>query len=382
MRGHKVGGMLTAVDYNNLTQCESLDDIKLNLVRGSRKASRLAPPRPRRRRPRLSPGAGAPPPSPFHPLPAPKNQTTKKHPQTASDYGPYLANEPSPMPTSALVARCTQRLVDDWRAMRAQADEGLGRFLDLCTYGHMIDNVVLIVTGTLHERDVQELLDKCHPLGTFDAMATLAVAQNMRELYRLVLVDTPLAPYFSEHLTHEDLDEMNIEIMRNTLYKAYLDDFAAYCRELGGTTGEVMSELLSFEADRRALNITLNSLGTELTRDDRRKLYSSFGLLHPYGHAELSAAEDFDQIRAAMERVPQYAQIFGRLGYGEAGMLDKLLYEEEAKRCASCYERQFHYGVFYAYLKLREQEVRNLMWIAECISQDQRARIADGVVYL
>lgn len=50
---------------------------------------------------------------------------------------------------------------------------------------------------------MQELLDKCHPLGMFDAIATLAVAQNMRELYRLVLVDTPLAPYFSETLTHE-----------------------------------------------------------------------------------------------------------------------------------------------------------------------------------
>jgi V-type H+-transporting ATPase subunit d len=58
----------------------------------------------------------------------------------------------------------------------------------------------------------QELLEKCHPLGMFDSIATLAVAQNMRELYRLVLVDTPLAPYFSENLTHEDLDEMNIEV--------------------------------------------------------------------------------------------------------------------------------------------------------------------------
>ena len=35
-----------------------------------------------------------------------------------------------------------------------QADEPLGEFMDYCTYGHMIDNVVLIVTGTLHERDV------------------------------------------------------------------------------------------------------------------------------------------------------------------------------------------------------------------------------------
>ena len=137
--------------------------------------------------------------------------------QTATDYGPYLANEASPLFTSTIVDRCTRKLVDDWKAMRAQADEKLARFLDFCTYGHMIDNVVLIVTGALHERDVQELLDKCHPLGMFDSIATLAVAQSMRELFRLVLVDTPLAPYFSENLTHEDLDEMNIEIMRNTL---------------------------------------------------------------------------------------------------------------------------------------------------------------------
>ena len=39
--------------------------------------------------------------------------------------------------------------------LRLQAGEPLGQFLDYCTYGHMIDNVVLIVTGTLHERDVQ-----------------------------------------------------------------------------------------------------------------------------------------------------------------------------------------------------------------------------------
>lgn len=32
VRGHK-SGLLTVPDYNNLTQCEALDDIKLNLVR-------------------------------------------------------------------------------------------------------------------------------------------------------------------------------------------------------------------------------------------------------------------------------------------------------------------------------------------------------------
>ncbi|KAI3431669.1 hypothetical protein D9Q98_004716 [Chlorella vulgaris] len=330
VRGYKLG-LLSTADYNNLCQCETLEDIKLYL--------------------------------------------------TGTDYGPYLANEASPMHTTTLVDCCTRKLVADWKYMRENAGEPMGRFLDYCTYGHMIDNVVLIVTGTLHERDVQELLDKCNPLGMFDAIASLAVAQNMRDLYRLVLVDTPLAPYFSENLTSEDLDEMNIEVMRNTLYKAYLDDFSSFVHGVGGTTGAVMGEMLSFEADRRALNITLNSIGTELTRDDRRKLYANFGLLYPHGQAELAVAEDFDQIRSVMEKCPPYQAIFSRLGLGESQMLDKILYEEEVRQLINTYEQQFHYGVFYAYMRLREQEIRNVMWIAECVAQDQKNRVQDGIVF-
>lgn len=34
-------------------------------------------------------------------------------------------------------------------------------------------------------------------------------------------------------------------------------------------------------------------------------------------------------------------------------MLDKVLYEEEAKRAMDAFQQQFHYGVFYAYMRLR-----------------------------
>lgn len=53
-----------------------------------------------------------------------------------------------------------------------------------------------------------------------------------------------IAPYFEKCLSAQDLDEMNIEIIRNTLYKAYLEDFYAYCINLGGPTGEVMGDIL------------------------------------------------------------------------------------------------------------------------------------------
>ncbi len=60
----------------------------------------------------------------------------------------------------------------------------------------MIDNVVLLITGTLHERDLSELIEKCHPLGMFDAMSTLSVAGSVSDVYNTVLVDTPLGKYY------------------------------------------------------------------------------------------------------------------------------------------------------------------------------------------
>ena len=69
LRGYR-GGLLTAADYNNLSQCENLDDVKLHL--------------------------------------------------NTTDYGPYLANEPSPLHPATIVEKCTQKLVDEWNHLRCQ----------------------------------------------------------------------------------------------------------------------------------------------------------------------------------------------------------------------------------------------------------------------
>jgi vacuolar-type H+-ATPase subunit C/Vma6 len=60
------------------------------------------------------------------------------------------------------------------------------------SYAYMIDNLVLLITGTLNKRKLTELLKRCHPLGWFEGMPALGVATNAEELYHAVLVETPL----------------------------------------------------------------------------------------------------------------------------------------------------------------------------------------------
>lgn len=65
----------------------------------------------------------------------------------------------------------------------------------------MIDNVILLITGTLHQRSIAELVPKCHPLGSFEQMEAVNIAQTPAELYNAILVDTPLGKIRGWHLS-------------------------------------------------------------------------------------------------------------------------------------------------------------------------------------
>jgi len=325
LRGYRAG-FLKREDYTHMGQCDTLEDIRLYMA-------------------------------------------------SSSDYGDFLANEQPPLHTTTIAERCTERMVHDFLFIRNQATEPLATFLDYISYQYMIDNVILLITGSLHESSLPDLIEKCHPLGKFDTMATLSATSTISDLYNTVLIDTPLGPYMHEIISEEDLDEMNIEIIRNTLYKAYLEDFLAFCQNLGGETSKIMTEILEFEADRRAINITINSIGTELTKDERRKLYPNFGKLWPEYTERLSKCEDIEQVHAVIESMDLYRPLLREATSRDERSLEDSFFDYEVGLNELAFWKQYHYGIFYSWVKLKEQEVRNVVWIAECVQHRQKNKV-------
>jgi hypothetical protein len=143
-------------------------------------------------------------------------------------YGGFLANEPPPLATTTIQHKATEKMVEEFKALRAHANEPLATFLDYITYGYMvctwmlhvfarfgmlfvnvlffllffrsnkiqthfqIDNVITVINGTIHGQQSQEIVEKCHPLGLFTALSALSACEDAKELYDHILVDTPI----------------------------------------------------------------------------------------------------------------------------------------------------------------------------------------------
>jgi len=345
VRGFK-SGFLKGYEYRQLTQCETLDDVKLSLG--------------------------------------------------DTDYQTVLQNTTKLTP-EIIHAKCQGKFVTEFEWLRSQAVGQLSTFLDFVTYEYLIQSISFCITSLIKGTDADKLLEKCHPLGRSPHLRSIMTFENFEgadglvELYRTVLVDTPVAGYFAQYFNGEIkadqpsreiqrvYNEVEIDIITNMLQKLWLEDFYAYTQELGGTTAEMMKELLEFEADRRAIAITINSFGTNLNdpfnRDSERKqLYCNFGTLYPEATLfSFSRVGDMNQLGQALEPYRVYRDLWHKSQDGQTSFIDQL-YTHGVKLHRLAFDSQSHFAAFYAFVKLKEQEERNIKWILSCINQKRTGK--------
>lgn len=331
VRGYE-NTLLTSSQYVNLTQCDTLEDIKLQLG--------------------------------------------------ATEYSSVLSDINETLSTSLIERKLNNKLIEEFTYIKSQSNSTLTKFLEFMKYGYMIDNILLIISGTIHNRDKSEILKKCNALGWFETLPTLTIATDLTSLYETVLIDTPLAKYFQSCLSIDDLDDLNIEIIRNILYKEYLEDFNNFAKnELPTPSNEIMERIINFEADKRSINISINSLDTELSTEDKLKMLPNIGLLSSNENIkhQLASINDLENLQVLISSIGIYKDIFNEStanSNDENGKsLEDFFYEYEMRLNKDAFTQQFTFSTVWAYIKSKEQEIRNITWICECIAQNQRDKI-------
>jgi len=197
-----------------------------------------------------------------------------------SDFGNFLQSEGALDP-KIIATRCTEKWVREFKYFRASATGNLARFLDFVAYEYVIDNILDLIKAATSSStvDLNAVVENCHPLGLLDpaVMKSILAFEDLGEdflsLYRAILVDTPVGPYFTQFVqevsseknsgdpdsVRSTFSDIPMTIIENSIKKLYLEDFNHFCRQvIGGETGSVMGEILDIRADLLTINITYN----------------------------------------------------------------------------------------------------------------------------
>lgn len=282
----------------------------------------------------------------------------------------------------------------------AQSVEPLSEFLRLISCKYMIDNVVNMIEGIKNKVEYDVLLANIDPLGYFPEIKNMKITDpdDYGTLYSAVLIDTPVGPYFNRFLEDVLGENNNISIneiqaifkdikpeyIRTSLKKMWLEDFYNFCtKNLNEISQEYMLDILKFESDYMTIQIIYNSIGnkdfqsTAARTSFRKRLCPTIGYLYPDCERDLINATTLDNLRDAVRGINNYYDVLKEVPdpskrdeFGpETKSLEDIMYEEELKKFSLAFEEQAHYAVFYSYLKLKEQEIRNVVWLAEMVAR-------------
>jgi len=313
-----------------------------------------------------------------------------------TDYVTALQGIGTPKP-STIREKCLQKFVSEFDWLRANAVGQLAAFMDMIANEFLLQNCVGMISAIIKGTPVDEVMEHAHPLGRspyLKSMLTFDREDSLEELYRVVLIDMPVAKYFSRYFEHEfkanneltecmrsAFSENDTNVVSDRLRKLWLEDFYNYCCELGGETGEIMKELLEFEADRRAVEIVHNSIATRSEWNEpshrglRQELFCNFGKLYPIctGALPLSASavggtsslnftrvDNSAALAAAVEHHPIFAEALRVAANSRDTSLSQALKEAEVKLLKKAFDGQSHFAAFYAYVKLKLIELDNI----------------------
>ncbi|EQB62200.1 v-type proton atpase subunit d2 [Vairimorpha apis BRL 01] len=234
----------------------------------------------------------------------------------------------------------------------------LNTILEYYIETHKIKNFFFILQSLTKNKDINNLFTKID-IGDFDELKTLKFCKDMTDVQKYCIENCFLKKYYYKLKWHPDFKDNDYQKKQALLNKFHIEDTYNKLKN----TNLFILEILELEADRCIIDLTMNSLNMFVGKD-RLDLYPRIHSMDAKMVSSLSMVESIDDMKNILS---------SRYNINK-DLYSELVNKEVCKYCESF--RIFNdVSCVYSYFKLKEQEIKNVLWIVDCVLQGRKNEI-------
>lgn len=262
--------------------------------------------------------------------------------------------------------RLTKTLIDEFNSFLYNEDPVLKIIMDYYIDYHKIHNFFMLLQSKSVDPELEKSFSKIE-IGDFDALKTLKFSKDMNDVQKFCVENSFLKKYYYRLKWQPEFKDNNFQISQALFFKYHIEETYEKLQDYELFIGDIFK----VEADRYIIDLTLNTLGSEeLKGKERRCLYPK---IYSMDESTVEALADVDN--------PEDLKNIVTTKYNFKGDLFSGLIQREIDIYNESFRIFNDISCVYAYFKLKEQEIRNILWIIECVSMDRRENI-DNIIVL
>ena len=315
--------------------------------------------------------------------------------QTEKGYPEMEGNE---VTIQAIKNQMKLKLSKEIEYLEGNSMQDLYDFIQFIRVKYMLENVLMMIEGLKCGISSERLQASVDPLGDFKLLSAVELSNKLDLLYQTVLIDSPVGPYFYKYLEQKNMGnndnkegmkhfsdmqnyfkEETPELVRSSLNRIWIETFYEHCStKLNETSRVNMEDILKLEADFQTIHVTYNPLddSNEEEEANRNLLCPILGNLYPLYFYKLKKCGNIEDLKSVLKSFKLYSTVLQDIkepsameGEGDKSLEDAM-YRELAKAYSISFDEQSNMSNFYAYVMLKEQEIKNVVWMAEMISRN------------
>ncbi|KAF9761643.1 V-type proton ATPase subunit d [Nosema granulosis] len=275
-------------------------------------------------------------------------------------------SEDMEMSKNEIKKRLTKTLIDEFNSFVYIDDPVLNIIMDYYIDFHKIHNFFMLLQSKAVDPELDKAFSKIE-IGDFDALKTLKFSKDMNDVQKYCVENSFLKKYYYRIKWQPEFKDNNFQLSQALFFKYHIEE--TYCKLEKHDL--FIGDIFKVEADRYIVDLTLNTFCSEdIKGRERRKLYPK---IYTMDEATVEALSEVDSQEDLKNIVSSKYNFRGDLFSG--------LIQREIDIYNESFKMFNDISCMYAYFKLKEQEIRNILWIIECVSMNRRETI-DNIIVL